>query len=121
MQKEGFPLSQQQGLLLYLVQVNPGEEILVEACYVNSARMRLDEEGIDYVGFNIYLLENSSSLARSSKMKIVMTSPADDPSFQIEAIIAMTAGPYKVKKMWDTDLVLVARSKDTDLTFQIVD
>ena len=106
---------------LYLVQVNPEEEILVEACYVNNARIRMDEEGIDYVGFNIYLLENSSSLARSSKMKIVMTSPPDDPSFQIEATSAITAGPYMVKKMWDTDLVLAARSKDTELSFQIID
>ena len=108
---------------LYLVQVNPDEEILVEASYVDNARMRMDEEGIDYVGFNIFLLENSSSLTSSSKMKIVMTSPPDVPvpSFQIEATSAITAGPYMVKKMWDTDLVLAARTEDTNLSFEIID
>ena len=106
---------------LYLVEVNPGEEILVEAWYVNNARRRMDEEGIDYVGFNIFLLENTTSLSSSSRMKIVMTSPPGDPSFKIEAITDITSGPYMVKKMLDTDLVLAARSKVTDLTFQIID
>ena len=108
---------------LYLVQVNPDEEILVEASYVDNARMRMDDEGIDYVGFNFFLLENSSSLTSSSKMKIVMTSPPDVPvpSFQIEATSVITAGPYIVKKMWDSDLVLAARSEDTILSFEIID
>jgi len=106
---------------LYLVQVNPEEEILVEACYVSNTGMRMDENGIDYVGFNFFLIENSSSLTSFPKMKIVMTSPPDNPTFQIEATRVITAGPYKVKKMWDTDLVLAARTKDSSVSFEILD
>ena len=83
--------------------------------------MRRDESGIDYVGFNIFLSENSSFLTSFPKMRIVMASPPDQPTFQIEATMAITGGPYMVKKTWDTDIVLTARTEDSSLSFEIID
>ena len=40
---------------LYLIDVNTEEEhleVMVEAYYVNNARRTMDDDGIDYVGFN---------------------------------------------------------------------
>ena len=102
---------------LYLVQVNPDEEILVETIYVNNEGVWMGENGIDYVGFNTFSLKTSTSLATSlPKMKIVMKSP----TIQIEATSAISKGPYMTKKMWDTDLVLAARKEDSLLSFEII-
>jgi len=107
---------------LYLIQLNREEEILVEACYVNDAGMRMDENEIDLVGFTFFLLENSSSLTSLPMMKIVMSSHSDDPSSQIEATKAITAGPYMGKKMSGPDLALDAvRDEVSNLSFEILD
>ena len=68
---------------LYLIEVDTEEgllEVLVEASYVNNARLRKDDNGIDYVGFNFFPLGSSGTTTSSIKMKIVMKSP-DDPIF----------------------------------------
>ena len=100
----------------YLVQGNTGEEVLVEAIVVNAS----DETEIDYVVFDFFLLENSSSMTSSSKIKILMKSRSDDSSFEREAIRAITTGPY-MNNVQDAGLAVGCRNKDTDLSFEIME
>jgi len=107
---------------LYMIEVNTEEgllEVLSEACYVNNAMLRMDDDGIDYVGFNFFALGSTVTLTNDMKIKMMMKSP-DDPLFIIEAMTGIDAGPYWVKKMWDSDLVLAARGVDSVITFEII-
>ena len=106
---------------LYLIQVNPGEEILVEAF--------VDEEGVQWTGwrkenltivfFNFFSLKNSSSVTSSSKMKVVVTPPPDSSSLQTEAIGSITAG--LPNDMRGTNLVVGAWNKSSAMRFEFLD
>merc|ERR1712142_1328896 len=79
---------------LYLIEVNTEEgllEVLVEACYVNNAMLRMDDDGIDYVGFNFFALGSTVTLTNDMKIKMIIKSP-DDPLFIIEAMTGIDAG-----------------------------
>ena len=88
----------------------------MEAFVVNAS----DETEIDYVIFDFFLLENSSSMTSSSKIKILMKLRSHDSSFEREAIRAITTGPY-MNNVQDAGLAVGCRNKDTDLTFEIIE
>ena len=73
--------------------------------------MNLEDEGvpeIDIFGFTSFVIQSSNqNQVKPSKLKIVVGNP-DDDSFKMEVVTEIEAGPYKSKKIADSDLLLAA-------------
>ena len=56
------------------------------------------------------LQSSNQNQAKPSKLKIVVENP-DDSSFKMEVVTEIEAGPYKSKKIADSDLLLAAMER----------
>ena len=82
------------------------DEVLVKArCRENFADED-DEPEIEIFGFSSFVIQLfNQNQVKPSKLKIVVGNP-DDTSFKMEVVTEIDAGPYKLKNIADSDLLL---------------
>ena len=84
------------------------DEVLVKARFIENLDDEDDESEIAIFGLSSFLTQSSNqNQAKPSKLKIVVENP-DDSSFKMEVVTEIEAGPYKSKKIADSDLLLAA-------------